>query len=214
MKHNNNIQSYLYLSRIYQKQDNVEKSVKTLRDAISIHPYEPKLHVWIGRIYDDLGELEKSHEEYQSALSLENCNIEAVANIASYFYYKDQAEVSLKLYQRLIELGYDSPEVWNNLALCCFSNGQYDAFYTCFEYALRLAEDDPELFADVWYNIGNIYSTIGEIDMAIHAYQLALTHIPNNVESLNNLGVIYWRKGDADSAINYGEKSFRASPNF
>ena len=70
VKHNNNIQSYLYLSRIYQKQDNVEKSIKTLRDAVEYHQFEPKLHIWIGRIYDDLGDLEKSHLEYQNALSL------------------------------------------------------------------------------------------------------------------------------------------------
>ena len=32
--------------------------------------------------------------------------------------------------------------------------------------------------------------------MAIHAYELALTHIPDNVEALNNLAVIYFRKNN------------------
>lgn len=55
MKHNNNVQSYLYLSRIYQKQDNVEKSIGILNRALEMHPNEPKLYIAIGRIYDDLG---------------------------------------------------------------------------------------------------------------------------------------------------------------
>ena len=40
--------------------------------------------------------------------------------------------------------------------------------------------------------------------MAIHAYELALTHIPDNVEALNNLAVIHYRQGNTDLAINYG----------
>lgn len=106
VRHNNSIESYLYLSRIYEKQDNVDKSIRILEEACAVHPYEPKIQIAIGRIYDQLHNLEKSHEYYKKALGIENCNVEAVANIASFYFYKDQSEISLKMYQRLIELGY------------------------------------------------------------------------------------------------------------
>lgn len=70
MKHNNNIESYLYLSKIFEKQDNVDKSVGVLEDAKKIHPYEPKLEIAIGRIYDQLQNLDKSHEFYKNALAM------------------------------------------------------------------------------------------------------------------------------------------------
>jgi tetratricopeptide repeat protein 8 len=147
-------------------------------------------------------------------LNLENCNIEAVANIASYFYYKNQSEISVKLYQRLVELGYDAAEIWNNLALCCFAVDQYDVFYTCFERALRLAEDNSDILSDIWYNIGNVYIVVNDIEMAVQAYNLSLQFVPDNCETLNNLGVIMSRQGKAGEAINYAEKSFRSQANF
>jgi tetratricopeptide repeat protein 8 len=53
--HNNNIQSILYLSKIYQKQYNVQKSISALAQATTLHKYEPKLLIALGRIYDELG---------------------------------------------------------------------------------------------------------------------------------------------------------------
>lgn len=86
----------------------------------------------------------------------------------------------MKFYQRLIELGYDSPEVWNNLALCCFSIGQFDVFYSCFERALTMAADDIEVMSDIWYNIGNIYINLGDLDMAKQAFKSSIALVPEN----------------------------------
>lgn len=61
LKHNNNIESYLYLSKIFQKEDNITKSVGILEDAKKLHPFEPKLQIAIGRIYDQLQDLDKAH---------------------------------------------------------------------------------------------------------------------------------------------------------
>lgn len=61
LKHNNNIESYLYLSKIFQKEDNITKSVGILEDAKKLHPFEPKLEIAIGRIYDQLQDLDKAH---------------------------------------------------------------------------------------------------------------------------------------------------------
>ena len=65
------------------------------------------------------------------------------------------------------------------------------------------------LFTDVWYNIGYIYTIFGDLDMASEAFRLALNYMPDNIEALNNMGVIEYEKGNIESAINYGEKSFR-----
>lgn len=70
VRHNNNIEAYLYLSKIYEKEDSVDKSIKILEQAKVLHPYEPKLDIAIGRIYDQLNNLELSHECYKRALSL------------------------------------------------------------------------------------------------------------------------------------------------
>lgn len=76
------------------------------------------------------------------------------------------------------------------------------------------SKDDPTMASDVWYNVGYIYSILGDLDMAKEAYLLSLSFIPDNIESLNNLAVISSRKGHIDIAINYAEKSYRELDNF
>ncbi len=39
--------------------------------------------------------------------------------------------------------------------------------------------------------------------MAVEAYTLSLTYMPDNIETLNNMAVIESRKNNVDSAINY-----------
>lgn len=57
--------------------------------------------------------------------------------------------------------------------------------------------------SDIWYNIGNIYINLGDLEMAKQAYKSALALLPENMEVLNNMAVISWREGNLDLAINY-----------
>jgi tetratricopeptide (TPR) repeat protein len=66
-----------------------------------------------------------------------------------------------------------------------------------------LAEDDTDILSDIWYNIGNIYIVMGDLEMAVQAFNLSLQYLPDNTEALNNLAVISDRQGNTDWAINY-----------
>lgn len=70
LRHNHTVEAYLYLSRIYQQQDSVDKALNVLQQAATAHPYEPKVHLWMGRIKDQLQDLEGAHEHYKRALAL------------------------------------------------------------------------------------------------------------------------------------------------
>jgi tetratricopeptide (TPR) repeat protein len=76
-----------------------------------------------------------------------------------------------------------------------------------------LGKDDPIVYSDIWYNIGYTYVLIGEWELALEAYKISLEYFPENIESMNNIGVIE-SKTSVEVAINWGEKSFREFPNF
>lgn len=57
VRHNNNVESYLYLSRIYQKEDQVQRSLEILEEGLRAHPKEVMLYINIGRIYDEINYL-------------------------------------------------------------------------------------------------------------------------------------------------------------
>ena len=52
------------------------------------------------------------------------------------------------------------------------------------------------------------------MELASEAYRLSLAYMPDNTEALNNMGIIEFKKGNIEAAINYSEKSFREQPNF
>jgi tetratricopeptide (TPR) repeat protein len=100
------------------------------------------------------------------------------------------------------------------MALCCFANHQYQLFYSCFERGLIGAQDDPLIISDVWYNVGYVYTLMGEKEMALEAYKLAVGQRPDHSEALNNMAVIEASRGKIDAAINYAEKAHREWPGF
>lgn len=55
----------------------------------------------------------------------------------------------------------------------------------------------------MWYNVGYVYTLMGDKDMAVEAYRIALTHHPEHIEALNNMAVIEASRDRLDSAINY-----------
>ena len=128
-----------------------------------------------------LNENEKSFEKYKEALRLENNNIEAVACIANHYFYEDCPEVSLRFYKRLLELGVYNAEIWNNMAFCLFTNSQFDLFFPCIQRAINCSDDAT--LSDIWYNIGQIALSMGEIDIVFRALKLSLSYDDNNAEA-------------------------------
>ena len=129
-------------------------------------------------------------------------NIEAIACIASHHFYDDQPEVALRFYRRLVQMGVNNAELWCNLGLCCLYASQYDMTLSCFERALAMADDTN--MADVWYNVGQMAITIGDLAFAYQAFKIALSVDNNHAESYCNLGVLELRKGNVDQArINF-----------
>mmetsp|Transcript_4875 Transcript_4875/g.2721 ORF Transcript_4875/g.2721 Transcript_4875/m.2721 type:complete len:123 (-) Transcript_4875:116-484(-) len=96
--------------------------------------------------------------------------------------------------------------MWNNLGLCSYYSGQYDLTFKCFDRALTLAEDNQ---ADVWYNIGHVLIGMGDLNLAIYAFKVALAHDSLHAESYCNLGVLELRRGNTQEARNYFESAIK-----
>jgi tetratricopeptide repeat protein 8 len=58
-------------------------------------------------------------------------------------------------------MGAGGAEIWNNLGLCCFHSGQYDMALSCMDRALNCAADEEA--CDVWFNIGHIGISLGDL---------------------------------------------------
>ena len=109
-------------------------------------------------------------------------------------------EIALTFYKRLFELGINSPEIWNNLGLCAFQSNQYDFCLSCFERGLQVAKDEEA--SEIWYNISHVATYIGDLSLAYQALKISLAFNGENIEALNNIGVLEKKKDKLELAKN------------
>eukprot|EP01035_Chromulina_nebulosa_P017226 gene17226-22751_t len=186
------ISTYLELCNVYLRLDLPNTALDILNEASEKFTLEPRILIGIGRIHDMLNDPTQAVTLYKRVLVIDASNIEATACLGAHYFYSDQPELSIRYYRRLIQMGVTTPELWNNLGLCCFYASQYDMALSCFERALSMSNDD--IMADIWYNIGHIGISLGDLGLAYQAFKVAISIDPNHGEALNNIAVLEMRR--------------------
>lgn len=77
---------------------------------------------------------------------------------------------------------------------------------------LEVIELDPSQH-HLWDTIGDLYSTLGEYEKAIIAYENYAKNNQNNPLSYKNIGDLYSKTGELDSAISHYQQALTISPN-
>eukprot|EP01038_Epipyxis_sp_PR26KG_P007096 gene7096-9682_t len=192
------INTYLDLCNVYIRLDQPTTALELLTEASDKFTCEPRLQLGIARLYDMLNDQDNAISFYKNVLVLDASNIEAIACLGAHFFYSDQPEMSIRYYRRLLQMGVNNTEVWNNIGLCCFFSSQYDFALGCFERAINMANDEE--MADVWYNIGHVGISLGDLGLAYQAFKVAASIDPNHGEALNNIAVLEMRRQKFDLA--------------
>lgn len=65
---------------------------------------------------------------------------------------------------------------------------------------------------DVWYNVGHICISIGDLGQAYQSFKIAISIDSNHAESHCNLGVLELRKGNIDQARSSFQTAQRIAP--
>lgn len=186
------INTYLDLCNVYLRLDIPLTALDILKEASEKFTCEPRLLLGLARIHDMLNNPEDATALYKKVLVLDASNVEAIACLGAHFFYSDQPEMSIRYYRRILQMGVNNTEVWNNIGLCCFYSSQYDMALGCFDRALSLADDDA--MADIWYNIGHIGISLGDLGLAYQAFKVAVSIDPKHGEALNNIAVLEMRR--------------------
>ncbi len=191
--------AHLQLARVCLRLDQPQAALEVYRAASEgFAPQETALLLGQARVHDAMAQTEAASALYRRVLQVDASCVEAVACLAAHAFYGDQPEVSLRFYRRILQLGTQSVELWNNLGLATFHAAQYDLALSCFDRAIALADDDS--LGDVWYNVGIVGLSLGDLSMAAQALRTAIAADPLHAEAHTNLGVLEMRRGSAEAA--------------
>jgi len=190
--------TFLELGKVYIRLDQPLLALETYDKAAEAHPGDVSVILARARVLEMLNEAQQAATAYKRALQLEPSSVEAMASLASNHFYADQPEIALRYYRRMLQMGCRSAELHNNIGLCCFHASQYDMALSCFERALGMADDSN--MPDVWYNIAQVATNIGDVKLAYQALKVAAAVDGSHAESHNNLGVLELRRGNVEAA--------------
>jgi tetratricopeptide (TPR) repeat protein len=93
------------------------------------------------------------------------------------------------------------------MALMAIEEGDYPAAISELEMSLKKQNN-----TDIRYNLALILDMQGEIEKAVKQYRLVIKLNPNDVEALNNLGRLFYDKGDFTRAMEVFEKAVKIRP--
>ena len=94
----------------------------------------------------------------------------------------------VQLLQKMVEQTPRNRRAWVELGNNYYDSGQYMAAVQAYDRALKLQPDDPDVLTDQ----GVMFRRLGWYDRAIKNFKQANRLDPKHIQSLYNLGVVYF----------------------
>lgn len=91
--------TYLLLSRLYQRLDMSQRAMDLIQSAVDKHPFDVTFRVEQGRLLDTMSKAEESLQMYRLTTRLNPINVEALACIALNYFYDNNPEMALMYYR-------------------------------------------------------------------------------------------------------------------
>lgn len=206
-------------------------AIHNLQVLIDRDPCDALAHNDLGVLSYQKGLKEKALLHYEQAAKLQPENITFKKNLADFYYVEqNRVEEALRIYVNVLEM---QPRDIETLAICghiCASLQRFDDAETFYRQVLeiepwnsdvrenlaRLQQAKPaidsEQSAEQTYHRAQSLAAEGDMDGAMGILVSLLDRFPDNSLAHNDLGVLYYRKGYKDKALQHYELAANLQP--
>jgi len=168
-------QSYIMLSTCNHNAGNTDKSENYILKAVKLSPNDTKANLTAGRIFMQKQEFETALPYIQKAVELEPSNTKSIRNLAQIYY--DLALLDSSHYTEQLEKSIQTYEVAIN------------------------KETDNKVLADLYFNLGILYTKADNLEEAEYNFMNALDENPDDIEAVMGMAQVFenaekWRKAE------------------
>ncbi len=189
------ITAWLARGRISMLDGDGEDAAAAAQKAIAIDPLDVRGHVLNGRALLKQGRQEEGLKELRQAVELEGGAISARYVLATALMRLGEMDEAATEYKRALEYAPGHVSAMNNLANVYLYTGRYLEAVPLYNRALELQPDET-----VATNLGTAYYYLDQMEEALAAYLKADEYDPGSPIVQNNIGDVYAKLGDDDSA--------------
>ena len=136
-----------------------------------------------------------AQESYKQTLEREPENLEAIYGLGIIYQYEKKYEEAKSYFERALSSYGENGAILNSFGVVAANLGDNESARDSFEKAVQI---DPN-FLDAQKNLAEIYIATKEYEKGIETYQKILKQHVDDIESLLNVGRLYYEIGDIDS---------------
>ena len=177
--------------------------------ALGLDPNLPEALIAYGMVHAESGNSIEARDAFTKAMELAPGDDSACRSLAEMYSLLGRNQEAEAMYKQAVAL---RPSFWrNHYALGTFAwqyAGDLDAARVHLEKAVEL---HPEGYAPL-VMMGNLHLTQGRLDEAERYFRKALERTPNS-SAYNNLGLVYYYRGQYDLALRNWQAGMKDAPN-
>jgi tetratricopeptide (TPR) repeat protein len=196
------LNNYINLAALYQKNNSYDKSVETLESGLSEFPNETILLNKLGDLHYAKRVFEKAIDAYEMLLLPGDSTPDILKNLGISYYYLKNFEKGLNLLEKSLMLKPNDPVTGLFIGLCYKDLNENKESIAYLNFAARNAI--PYYLSDIYNQLGNVYIEEKEykksVELLKKAYRLDSTKSDILFKIANTYDV--WQK-DKSQAIRY-----------
>jgi len=186
------------LSKCYKVENDFEKSVSCLKDALKIDPLFDLALFEIALTYKLLNKYDLAVNSFENFLKIHPNTYEAYFNLGNLYRDSNKLDLAINAYKKALELNSTDYEIYTNLSDIYITKGLFkDAEVFC-QKAFFFNQKDPRISN----NAGFLQLKSKNYNSAIQAFEYTLKIDPENFFAKINLGDIYSTIGHHKNALN------------
>jgi tetratricopeptide (TPR) repeat protein/glutathione synthase/RimK-type ligase-like ATP-grasp enzyme len=200
----------LQLGRLHRSNGNIDESVASYREALTLEPENAAAHNDLANVLFDQGNLDEAIVEYGKAIAINEQFAMAWNNLGNAVKKKGQVEEAINCYRKALSIDPSSAITHFNLGFVLQELRRFDEAVASYRAAISCKPDYLEAIS----NLGVVLKDQRKFDEAMTCYQSALAINPAWLNALYNTGVLYELQKQFALAEQWYRKTLAAAPGF
>jgi len=203
--YNTDINELIFQGADAHYKGDLDKAIHTFEAAVRFDSSNEFAHNQLGILYTKKGRFDSAYKEFSIVNRIDPHNTFAILWLGILHLRNGNLNLAFERFNNIIQIDPDNADAYYFLgAIYNFRHNPAMAI----EY-LKKARDSDSEEADTHFRLAKAFHNVDMIANALFEYQRALEIKPTYTKAINEIGWIYYNKGEKKSAINQWKKTLR-----
>ncbi|NNE68688.1 MAG: tetratricopeptide repeat protein [Pyrinomonadaceae bacterium] len=204
------------LGYIYYGEGRIEDSNILITEALAEGEDNEEIQYFLGLIRYKQGQDDAAAAALRKSISIDAENAEAHYYLGAVLNRKGEDQNAINSFERSVQLDPKFVNAWFDLGVVYYNNERYQDAINAFDKAVRdnanSTDELRRIYAESHANWAEAYRQMGDLDLAISKYRIAVGLITDDAELFSTFGFVLGSKNLWKDAVTNFEKAVDIQP--